>query len=675
MASLAEIRQKYPQYNDMTDMEFATKFHNKYYSDIPFNQFAAKIGLNQQQEQQAPQERLFNIPTPVGPIPIQPSDIGKYAKQAEIGMGRGFTETGQAVKYLGKLISGSPDTQDYLNKIISEKQAYEQTPIGKSPVAKAEAFGAQIAPFLALRMPPGLQGARGAAGFIGRTGFGGLAGAAATAEQIPTSPESAMGALERVGKGAAVGGALSVPFEVGRGILNLVKSPFIRAANSPQAVAAKSLGEKTGQDFSIGQASGNAFVSKIEAGALQGDAAIKFHNKQLLQSVKNLIGIAKNISPGKPTPASVGNKFKNAFTDVVNRAVKYRQLVANRDYGAAEKAIGDGRIVSVNNFKDALTNLASESVPGGEAVSRGAAQALRSLDKMAPDGMIKFSQFRNWQSRYSAATSGKATIFKDISSADSKYHARQLLDALNKDIESTANSLGDGKAATLLRKANANYTKNSQTIDKLGDSVLGQLFGKNEKFVPEKAAEKLMKMKPSEIDVAKNILTRREGVDAMNELRSHVIRNAMKEANISESALASQLKYSPEQIIRNLTKEGNFKSIFEGTSRKQLHNELSALGRIADLAKAGTGGAQAIQSQVAEVGRIGGGLATGSEQSGLFLAGFMGKIFSAPVLRKMLFTPEGKAILSRFSKSRPSKADIAALTQYINTQMSDNNGN
>lgn len=45
MANIAEIRQKYPQYNDMSDMEFARRFHNKYYSDMSFDDFTSKIGV------------------------------------------------------------------------------------------------------------------------------------------------------------------------------------------------------------------------------------------------------------------------------------------------------------------------------------------------------------------------------------------------------------------------------------------------------------------------------------------------------------------------------------------------------------------------------------------------------------------------------------------------------
>lgn len=41
-----EIRQKYPQYNDMSDDDFATKFHQKFYGDMSFEDFSSKVGYS-----------------------------------------------------------------------------------------------------------------------------------------------------------------------------------------------------------------------------------------------------------------------------------------------------------------------------------------------------------------------------------------------------------------------------------------------------------------------------------------------------------------------------------------------------------------------------------------------------------------------------------------------------
>ncbi len=42
---IATVRKQYPQYGDLTDQQLATGLHQKYYADMPYNEFAGKIGL------------------------------------------------------------------------------------------------------------------------------------------------------------------------------------------------------------------------------------------------------------------------------------------------------------------------------------------------------------------------------------------------------------------------------------------------------------------------------------------------------------------------------------------------------------------------------------------------------------------------------------------------------
>ena len=44
--NLQEIRQKYPQYNDLTDQELVDSFHKKYYLDVPKSEFYKKVEFN-----------------------------------------------------------------------------------------------------------------------------------------------------------------------------------------------------------------------------------------------------------------------------------------------------------------------------------------------------------------------------------------------------------------------------------------------------------------------------------------------------------------------------------------------------------------------------------------------------------------------------------------------------
>ena len=48
MATIAEIREKYPQYSDMPDAALADALHSKFYADMPKTDFYTKIGLSSQ---------------------------------------------------------------------------------------------------------------------------------------------------------------------------------------------------------------------------------------------------------------------------------------------------------------------------------------------------------------------------------------------------------------------------------------------------------------------------------------------------------------------------------------------------------------------------------------------------------------------------------------------------
>lgn len=47
MPTMKEVRAKFPQYNDLTDQQLAGALHRKFYADMPFKDFAAKVGLLQ----------------------------------------------------------------------------------------------------------------------------------------------------------------------------------------------------------------------------------------------------------------------------------------------------------------------------------------------------------------------------------------------------------------------------------------------------------------------------------------------------------------------------------------------------------------------------------------------------------------------------------------------------
>src|SRR6478736_9489838 len=45
MITIAQVRQQYPQYMDMSDEQLSKALHQKYYSDLSYDDFATRIGI------------------------------------------------------------------------------------------------------------------------------------------------------------------------------------------------------------------------------------------------------------------------------------------------------------------------------------------------------------------------------------------------------------------------------------------------------------------------------------------------------------------------------------------------------------------------------------------------------------------------------------------------------
>ena len=57
MTTIADIRAKYPQYADVPDEQLVKGFYDKFYSDLPFEEFSSKLGLTAPTTQQATEQQ------------------------------------------------------------------------------------------------------------------------------------------------------------------------------------------------------------------------------------------------------------------------------------------------------------------------------------------------------------------------------------------------------------------------------------------------------------------------------------------------------------------------------------------------------------------------------------------------------------------------------------------
>ena len=66
MATIAEVREKYPQYADMPDAALADALHSKFYADMPKTDFYTKVGLTPSDGIPAPRQEEPNMATQFG---------------------------------------------------------------------------------------------------------------------------------------------------------------------------------------------------------------------------------------------------------------------------------------------------------------------------------------------------------------------------------------------------------------------------------------------------------------------------------------------------------------------------------------------------------------------------------------------------------------------------------
>jgi hypothetical protein len=226
MATIGEIRQKYPQYNDLDDQTLADSFHTKFYNDIPKDQFYQTLGIGEAQEAQEPQEQpqeesllkkigSFGIPKG-GSGAIE--KIGQFAQGIPTGLGNALVGGFQAATDLGEAgarkieesIYGDTLNQETIGTRLS--QGVEKRKEEQSQLPTAERAGivtGEIAPYLTSGLGSGAKvaaklGGKTLAKVAGAATAGAIGGGTATGLS-QREEEGLGGRIEEAGTGAAVG--------------------------------------------------------------------------------------------------------------------------------------------------------------------------------------------------------------------------------------------------------------------------------------------------------------------------------------------------------------------------------------------------------------------------------------------------------------------------------------
>ena len=244
MPTIQEVRQVFPQYDDLSDEQLLTGIHKKFYSDIPVEDFMSRFSSAPQQSAQPPQGGSA-LGTALGSVVS-----GGGGLLSTVGSLGGMVLPG--VGYDNALTRAGRDVQQYGESLMSEEMRAKRAALSEA-VKRAEDQGLVAEASAALRMlaqNPSLIGSMlleqipmfVATGGVGRAAMGavqlgtrGAVRAAAAGAERQAAVEAAEQLAGRVGTGTAIGtGAALQGGEVaGQAYQDVMSLPDTTLANSP----------------------------------------------------------------------------------------------------------------------------------------------------------------------------------------------------------------------------------------------------------------------------------------------------------------------------------------------------------------------------------------------------------------------------------------------------------
>lgn len=430
--NIQEIRQKYPQYQDLSDEQLAQSLHKKFYADMPVEEFNQKIGF---------------APDPTAGM----SGTDKFLA----GAGKAFTDLGRgAHQAAGELApylmaaTGKPTRQD-VGKAIgaptrAEMDAIKQqdAPLMKTGAGFAGNLAGNVAGALPLALTPGANTGAGAA-LIG----------------------SGLSMLQPVGKDESrtlntiLGGAFGYAG-------NMVGAKAIPAAiNWAKGKVAGKLAEKTAnaaRDATVAEARQAGFVlppSEVKPGVVSnllerwaGKASVgqqaSLKNQQVTNKlVRQTLGLPDDV----PITPEALLPVKQAAWNVYDQVRNLGQLSADDGYRGALAKIGQEFNKVANEFPELGNSGIDDLIKG------------LSKDSMSSDGVVEAIKVLRHQASTNQSALNMNPAAKSLGKAQSAA-ADALEDLIDRNIQLNQEIAPNASIVNLLR----DYRNARVTLGKVG---------------------------------------------------------------------------------------------------------------------------------------------------------------------------------------------------------------
>lgn len=482
---------------------------------------------------------------------------------------------------------------------------------------------------------------------------------------------------------------------------NVVALAAQKAVAAPGAQRVIADAVDTGIPVTTAEATGSKVMRSLEDFARRvpfvRDRFEAFDREQAQAAVTKINRVMDDLIPEAQTDLRAGQRMQQAFDDTLDRLVTMRREQARNDFGLVGK-LSDGKpIIDAKNLRAEIRSLIEEfDVPGaGDANAALVNRAKVLLEEIKQPKPGEFApqltadQVNRLLQIYSKASAGKGAIFDQLDKAQQRMIGARLHRALESDLDSavatmekiTSEPAGEvakmyvrdpskpeqiqqaGKIAEALKKARENYRLASEPINEVRDSVIGKYLGTETPRTPERIADAMLKMKPSEMQTAFRLLG-----SADPQLKEGTARLFVERAlSNSTEQTADGVRFSAAKFLKALPDEDMAAVLTGGTAPgMEMKKVVNVLQRVAQKPAEGsqTAGRLITWSMLG-----GGGAALLIAEPISTSLGLGTTYLTANRIANAMLTPQGRQALTTLATtSEPTKRSLAAASYLIGQQ-------
>lgn len=443
---------------------------------------------------------------------------------------------------------------------------------------------------------------------------------------------------------------------------------YRRSLPTSDAVEGERIAANLNVDLSPGARTGSKAITMAENVARQSifsaEKAFQADKRVAEQFSREVNNAINRLADPGVSAAAVGERLRSATKGAVTRLVQDREKHAGTLYREAAKEAAGVRFPLKNAVKE-IDAIIAENRGVGTPEAKAILSAMASLRKSYARRALDLDSAISARSYFGSRARGSGNVFTEaLDKSTSRTVSARIFGAINRDFDDAIAVLPEDAAAKWMA-ANKLYKDFSDSIRFVEASPLARLIGEDvtdaiyggaraSTVAPEKIAERVLKLKPSETAITRDIIAR-ESPETWSAVKAHVLDNALsaaKEVAVSKGQRVVPLE--PSKFIKALPERDVLSQMFNAAEMTRIDEVVNAMRRWADRTGYNFSGTAPWAEAKGAIDRM----LSLSLRGGATVAG---TLVGTRKIAEAMLSPRGRSIIVELTKVQPGTRRAAEL--------------